>query len=80
MASLFLDISTGEFLTAEGDRDDIDKLLANFSPKELLIERGNKKSWKRLSAATGFCRSWRTGSLPTTLHGTGSSLTSRQQA
>jgi DNA mismatch repair protein MutS len=39
----FLDISTGEFLTAEGDRDDIDKLLANFSPKELLIERGNRK-------------------------------------
>lgn len=39
----FLDISTGEFLTAEGDRNDIDKLLANFSPKELLIERGNKK-------------------------------------
>jgi len=26
---------------------DIDKLLANFSPKELLIERGNKKSWKK---------------------------------
>lgn len=39
----FLDISTGEFLTSEGNRDDIDKLLANFSPKELLMERGNRK-------------------------------------
>lgn len=39
----FLDVSTGEFLTTEGDRDDIDKLLSNFSPKELLIERGNRK-------------------------------------
>ncbi|MCE5204915.1 MAG: DNA mismatch repair protein MutS [Porphyromonadaceae bacterium] len=39
----FLDISTGEFLTSEGNKDDIDKLLANFSPKELLVERGNRK-------------------------------------
>ncbi|WP_294066238.1 DNA mismatch repair protein MutS, partial [Proteiniphilum sp. UBA1028] len=38
-----LDISTGEFLISEGNRDEVDKLLANFSPKELLIERGNKK-------------------------------------
>ena len=39
----FLDISTGEFMTAEGSIDYIDKLLNNFSPKEVLIERGNKK-------------------------------------
>src|SRR5690554_1020670 len=39
----FLDISTGEFLTAEGERPDIDKLLAGFSPKELLVERGNRR-------------------------------------
>ncbi len=39
----FLDISTGEFLTTEGERADIDKLLAGFSPKELLVERGNKR-------------------------------------
>lgn len=38
----FLDISTGEFLTAEGNIDYIDKLLGNFSPKEVLIERGKK--------------------------------------
>ena len=39
----FLDISTGEFMTAEGTIDYIDKLLANFSPKELLVERSCKK-------------------------------------
>ena len=39
----FLDISTGEFVTAEGTIDYIDKLLANFSPKELLVERSCKK-------------------------------------
>ena len=38
----FLDISTGEFLTAEGTIDYIDKLLGNFAPKELLVERGNR--------------------------------------
>ncbi|MBR5892757.1 MAG: DNA mismatch repair protein MutS [Bacteroidaceae bacterium] len=38
----FLDISTGEFLTAEGTFDYIDKLLINFQPKEVLYERGMK--------------------------------------
>ena len=41
----FLDISTGEFLTSEGSKDNIDKLLSNFSPKEILIEHGNKKKF-----------------------------------
>ena len=44
----FLDISTGEFLTAEGTPDYIDKLLNNFSPKEVLIERNNKKHFEEL--------------------------------
>lgn len=39
----FLDISTGEFLTAEGKNDYIDKLLGNFAPKEVLVERGKRK-------------------------------------
>ncbi len=39
----FLDISTGEFLTAEGGEEYIDKLLVNFSPKEVLIERSNRQ-------------------------------------
>ncbi len=38
----FLDISTGEFLTSEGQTDYIDKLLNNFAPKEVLFERGKK--------------------------------------
>ena len=42
----FLDISTGEFLTAEGSTDYIDKLINNFAPKEVLIERGNKKRFE----------------------------------
>ncbi|MDE6345324.1 MAG: DNA mismatch repair protein MutS [Muribaculaceae bacterium] len=44
----FLDISTGEFLTAEGSDDYIGKLLANFAPKEVLVER---ESRSRLESA-----------------------------
>ncbi|MBQ7823754.1 MAG: DNA mismatch repair protein MutS [Bacteroidaceae bacterium] len=39
----FLDISTGEFLTAQGSFDYVDKLLNNFSPKEVLFERSKRK-------------------------------------
>ncbi|MCK9342361.1 MAG: DNA mismatch repair protein MutS [Massilibacteroides sp.] len=42
----FLDISTGEFLTTEGCEEDIDKLLNSFSPKEVLVERGNRKRFE----------------------------------
>ena len=42
----FLDISTGEFLTAEGTVDYVDKLLNNFSPKEVLVERGSRKRFE----------------------------------
>jgi len=38
----FLDISTGEFLTAEGTFDYVDKLLGSFAPKEILFERGKR--------------------------------------
>ena len=38
----FLDISTGEFLTAEGPFDYVDKLLNSFAPKEVLFERGKR--------------------------------------
>lgn len=37
-----LDISTGEFLCAEGTNDYVEKLLTNFSPKEVLYERGKR--------------------------------------
>ena len=39
----FLDISTGEFLVAQGSAADIEKLLANFAPKEVLVMRGNRR-------------------------------------
>ena len=42
----FLDISTGEFLVAQGDTDYIDKLLVNFAPKEVLYLRGNKERFE----------------------------------
>ena len=44
----FLDISTGEFLTAEGTVNYIDKLLNSFSPKEILIERSNRKLFEEV--------------------------------
>lgn len=37
-----LDISTGEFLVDQGNHEYIDKMIANFCPKEILIERGKK--------------------------------------
>ena len=39
----FLDISTGEYMAAEGSPDYIEKLLNNFSPKEVLLERNKRK-------------------------------------
>ncbi|CEN52234.1 DNA mismatch repair protein MutS [Capnocytophaga canis] len=41
----FLDISTGEFLVAQGDRFYIDKLLQNFKPSEILIAKKQKKDF-----------------------------------
>ena len=39
----FLDISTGEFLAAEGNADYVDKLMDKFAPKEVLVERGRRR-------------------------------------
>ena len=44
----FVDISTGEFLTGEGSYDYVEKLLVNFSPKEVLYERGRREQFERL--------------------------------
>lgn len=38
----FLDVSTGEFLTSQGNTEYIDKLLQNFSPSEILVQKQNK--------------------------------------
>ena len=44
----FLDISTGEFLVAEGTGDYADKLLASFSPKEVLFDRTKRQEFDAL--------------------------------
>lgn len=45
MGVSFLDVSTGEFLTAQGNTEYIDKLLQNFSPSEVLIQKKFKKDF-----------------------------------
>ena len=47
----FLDISTGEFLTAEGSADYIDKLMGNISPKEVLVQRGMRERFAETMSA-----------------------------
>ncbi len=42
----FLDVSTGEFLTAQGNEEYVDKLLQNFSPSEVLIQKNNRNLFK----------------------------------
>jgi len=44
----FLDVSTGEFLTAQGTEYYIDKLLQNFNPSEVLIPKNNKNDFKEI--------------------------------
>lgn len=41
----FLDISTGEYLTSEGSVEQVDKLLQNFSPNEVLVSKNHKKDF-----------------------------------
>ncbi|GMN10732.1 DNA mismatch repair protein MutS [Croceitalea sp. MTPC9] len=41
----FLDISTGEFLTSEGSAEQVDKLLQNFGPNEILVSKAHKKEF-----------------------------------
>lgn len=50
----FLDISTGEFITDEGSYDYIEKLLTNFSPKEVLFERGRRNDFCRFFGTRFF--------------------------
>ena len=42
----FLDVSTGEFLTAQGNAEYIDKLLQNFNPSEVLVPKNNKSEFR----------------------------------
>ena len=50
----FLDISTGEFLVAQGNQDYIDKLLQNFNPSEVLVQKQNKQQFLELFGNTYY--------------------------
>ena len=57
----FLDISTGEFLTAQGNSEYIDKLLQNFNPSEVLISKQQRKEFKQTLGAdfnTFYLEDW----------------------
>ena len=44
----FLDVSTGEFLTSQGNSEYIDKLLQNFNPSEILVPKTNKTEFREM--------------------------------
>ncbi|SDE11939.1 DNA mismatch repair protein MutS [Pricia antarctica] len=44
----FVDISTGEFLTSEGTEEQVDKLLQNFAPNEVLVAKTHKKEFSEV--------------------------------
>ena len=50
----FLDISTGEFLTGEGNPDYVEKLMGNFQPKEVLYDRAMKQKFEQCFG-TKYC-------------------------
>ena len=57
----FVDISTGEFLTAEGNEEQIDKLLQNFAPNEILVSKTHKKEFVEVFGTqfhTFFTEDW----------------------
>ena len=51
----FLDVSTGEFLTAQGNAEYIDKLLQNFTPSEVLIPKNNKNDFRETFGEDFHC-------------------------
>ena len=51
----FLDVSTGEFLTAQGNAEYIDKLLQNFNPSEVLIQKNNKNNFRETFGEDFHC-------------------------
>ena len=57
----FLDVSTGEYLVAQGNDEYIDKLLQNFQPSEILIDKGNRNLFKEKFGAdfnTFYLEDW----------------------
>ncbi|MCF4101925.1 DNA mismatch repair protein MutS [Gillisia sp. M10.2A] len=55
MGISFLDVSTGEFLTAQGPAEYIDKLLQNFSPSEVLVQKNHKKDFTKTFGDSFHC-------------------------
>ena len=55
MGISFLDVSTGEFLTAQGSAEYIDKLLQNFGPSEVLIQKNYKKEFTKTFGDSFHC-------------------------
>jgi DNA mismatch repair protein MutS len=55
MGISFLDISTGEFLTAEGSMEQMDKLLQNFAPNEVLVSKSHKKEFMEVFGSQLHC-------------------------
>ena len=51
----FLDVSTGEFLTAQGNAEYIDKLLQNFNPSEVLIPKNKKSDFREIFGDDYHC-------------------------
>lgn len=68
----FLDISTGEFLIAEGTIDYVDKLLSSISPKEIIFDRTKRRILKIILEQNILPTPWKTGLLflivPTTAY------------
>lgn len=57
----FLDVSTGEFLTAQGNEEYLDKLLQNFAPAEILVPKYQKKQFSETFGehyTTFFLEDW----------------------
>ena len=57
----FLDVSTGEFITSQGNREYIDKLLQNFNPSEVLVQKDHRTDFNDLFGSqfyTFFLDDW----------------------
>lgn len=50
----FLDVSTGEFLVAEGNFDYVDKLIQGFQPKEILFQKNKQKIYTEFISGSAY--------------------------
>ena len=57
----FLDISTGEFLTSQGNAEYIDKLLQNFNPSEVLVSKQSRNNFTELFGMIFIPFIWKIG-------------------